>query len=64
MIKYLVLCVGFIIGIPKAPVIKSTGHLPDIQLYDLHGKHTTLGTLGKGRVTFIDNWFIPCPPVF
>lgn len=47
-----------------APAPGPTAHLPDIQLYDLHGKHTTLGELGKGKITFIDNWFIPCPPCF
>ena len=46
------------------PVKKSSAHLPDIDVYDIHGKHTTLGTLGKNKVTFIDNWFIPCPPCF
>jgi thiol-disulfide isomerase/thioredoxin len=43
---------------------KKRSDLPNIQLYDLHGKHTTLGALGKNKVTFIDNWFIPCPPCF
>jgi thiol-disulfide isomerase/thioredoxin len=45
----------------KKPDITS---LPDIDVYDLNGKHTTLKQLGKNKVLFIDNWFIPCPPCF
>jgi thiol-disulfide isomerase/thioredoxin len=48
----------------RVPVKKSSTRLPDLDVYDIHGKHTTLGTLGKNKVTFIDNWFIPCPPCF
>ncbi|WPU95167.1 redoxin family protein [Mucilaginibacter sabulilitoris] len=39
-------------------------YLPDIDVYDIHGKHTTLKQLGKNKVLFIDSWFIPCPPCF
>jgi len=39
-------------------------HLPDIEVYDLNGRHTTLHALAKNKVIFIDNWFIPCPPCF
>jgi thiol-disulfide isomerase/thioredoxin len=39
-------------------------YLPDIDVYDIHGKHTTLRQLGKNKVLFIDSWFVPCPPCF
>lgn len=39
-------------------------YLPDIDVYDIHGKHTTLKQLSKNKVLFIDSWFIPCPPCF
>ena len=39
-------------------------YLPDIDVYDINGKHTTLRELGKNKVLFIDSWFIPCPPCF
>ncbi|NHA05204.1 TlpA family protein disulfide reductase [Mucilaginibacter sp. HC2] len=39
-------------------------YLPDIDVYDINGKHTTLRQLGKNKVLFIDSWFIPCPPCF
>lgn len=45
----------------KKPDIKS---IPDIDIYDLSGNHTTLKKLAKNKVLFIDNWFIPCPPCF
>lgn len=48
----------------KSPGKPSPVHLPNLEVYDLKGKHTTLTTLGKNKVTFIDNWFIPCPPCF
>jgi thiol-disulfide isomerase/thioredoxin len=49
-----------IIGVKK-PDIKS---LPDIDVYDLNGKHISLKELAKNKVIFIDNWFIPCPQCF
>jgi thiol-disulfide isomerase/thioredoxin len=45
----------------KKPDIRS---LPNIEVYDLNGKHINLGQLAKNKVLFIDNWFIPCPPCF
>jgi len=45
----------------KKPDINS---LPDIDVYDLNGKHVSLLQLAKNKVLFIDNWFIPCPPCF
>jgi len=38
--------------------------LPDIDVYDINGVHTTLHQLAKNKVLFIDCWFIPCPPCF
>ncbi|GAB2694963.1 hypothetical protein GCM10027037_18180 [Mucilaginibacter koreensis] len=38
--------------------------IPDLEIYDLKGKHTTLKRLGQNKVLIIDNWFIPCPPCF
>ena len=45
----------------KKPDIKS---IPDIDIYDLNGKHISLKQLAKNKVLIIDNWFIPCPPCF
>jgi thiol-disulfide isomerase/thioredoxin len=45
----------------KKPDINS---IPDIDVYDLNGKHISLKQLAKNKVLFIDNWFIPCPPCF
>jgi thiol-disulfide isomerase/thioredoxin len=39
-------------------------YLPDIDVYDVHGKHSTLRQLGKNKVLFIDAWFIGCEPCF
>lgn len=38
--------------------------LPDVEVYDVNGVHTTLRQLAKNKVLFIDCWFIPCPPCF
>ena len=38
--------------------------LPDAEVYDVNGVHTTLRQLAKNKVLFIDCWFIPCPPCF
>jgi thiol-disulfide isomerase/thioredoxin len=38
--------------------------LPDIDVYDINGVHTTLHQLAKNKVLLIDCWFIPCPPCF
>ena len=38
--------------------------LPDVEIYDVNGVHTTLHQLAKSKVLFIDCWFIPCPPCF
>jgi thiol-disulfide isomerase/thioredoxin len=43
---------------------KNVTTLPDIDVYDLNGAHTTLHKLAKNKVLFIDCWFIPCPPCF
>jgi thiol-disulfide isomerase/thioredoxin len=48
----------------KKPKKHQLQYLPDIDVYDIHGKHTTLRQLGKNKVLFIDSWFIPCPPCF
>ena len=45
----------------KQPDIKI---IPDIDVFDLNGKHVNLKQLAKNKVLFIDNWFIPCPPCF
>lgn len=45
----------------KKPEIKS---VPDADVYDLNGVHTSLKQLAKNKVLFIDNWFIPCPQCF
>src|SRR6201996_762360 len=39
-------------------------NLPDIEVYDINGAHTTLRKLAKNKVLLIDCWFIPCPPCF
>lgn len=38
--------------------------LPDMDVYDINGVHTTLHQLAKNKVLLIDCWFIPCPPCF
>jgi hypothetical protein len=38
--------------------------LPDVEVYDINGVHTSLRQLAKNKVLFIDCWFIPCPPCF
>jgi thiol-disulfide isomerase/thioredoxin len=38
--------------------------IPNIDVYDINGKHTTLKQLGQNKVLFIDCWFVPCPPCF
>lgn len=38
--------------------------LPDIDVYDINGVHTTLHQLAKNKVLIIDCWFIPCGPCF
>ncbi|QEM12778.1 TlpA family protein disulfide reductase [Mucilaginibacter rubeus] len=43
---------------------KTIKSVPDIEVYDISGKHTTLKQLGKNKVLFIDCWFVPCPPCF
>lgn len=47
-------------GPKKAPLDSA----PDIELLDINGKVVKLKELAKGKVLFIDNWFIPCPPCF
>lgn len=42
----------------------STKHLPNTDVFDVKGHHGRLSELGKGKVTIIDSWFIPCPPCF
>jgi len=43
---------------------KKNKSVPDIEVYDINGKHTTLKQLGQNKVLFIDCWFVPCPPCF
>jgi|GEM_PF-2003961 len=38
--------------------------IPDADVYDMNGVHTTLRKLAKNKILFIDCWFIPCPPCF
>ena len=38
--------------------------LPDIDVYDINGVHTTLHQLAKNKVLLIDCWFIPCGPCY
>lgn len=38
--------------------------IPAVPLYDIHGDTTNLSALSKGKLTFIDCWFIPCGPCF
>ena len=38
--------------------------LPDADVYDLNGVHTTLHALAKNKVLFVDCWFIPCGECF
>jgi thiol-disulfide isomerase/thioredoxin len=69
MREHLIFLLAFLIGNSvfagdKTPKKKSITQLPDIEVYDIHGKYTSLGILGKNKVTIIDNWFIPCPPCF
>lgn len=45
----------------KKPLITS---VPDIEVLDINGKAVKLKELANGKVLFIDNWFIPCPPCF
>lgn len=51
---------GFMVN-AQTKQIKS---VPDIEVYDINGKHTTLKQLGQNKVLFIDCWFVPCPPCF
>ncbi|MEO6852142.1 MAG: hypothetical protein ABI203_03160, partial [Mucilaginibacter sp.] len=60
----IILLIAFVVAKPDVKKRSGPAVLPNIQLYDLHGKHTTLAALSKGKITFIDNWFIPCPPCF
>jgi len=39
-------------------------YMPPVSLFDIKGDTTNLLNLGKGKVTFIDFWFIPCVPCF
>jgi len=45
----------------KKPDIKS---IPNVDVYDLNGRHVNLQQIAKNKVLIIDNWFIPCPPCF
>ena len=38
--------------------------LPDADVYDINGVHTTLHALAKNKVLFVDCWFIPCGECF
>jgi hypothetical protein len=37
--------------------------MPSVMLVDINGNGTNLLELAKGKITFIDFWFIPCGPV-
>ncbi|MEB0263065.1 MULTISPECIES: redoxin family protein [unclassified Mucilaginibacter] len=47
-------------GPKKSPITA----IPDLELLDINGKLVKIKELTKGKVLFIDNWFIPCPPCF
>lgn len=38
--------------------------LPNADIYDVNGVHTTLHQLAKNKVLIVDCWFIPCPQCF
>ena len=38
--------------------------MPSASLFDIQGDTTNLLNFAKGKVTFIDFWFIPCGPCF
>ena len=38
--------------------------IPSMSLYNIQGDTTNLLSLAKGKITFIDCWFIPCGPCF
>lgn len=38
--------------------------IPALSVYTINGDTTNLKTISKGKVTFIDFWFIPCGPCF
>ncbi|MBY0481094.1 MAG: TlpA family protein disulfide reductase [Chitinophagaceae bacterium] len=38
--------------------------IPDFSLYHLKNGTTNLLSLAKGKITFIDFWFVPCGPCF
>jgi thiol-disulfide isomerase/thioredoxin len=38
--------------------------IPQMTIYDINGKTTTLKALSNNKVTFIDFWFVPCSPCF
>jgi len=44
--------------------IEPIKQIPSVSLYNLNGDTSNLLTLSKGKVTFIDFWFIPCGPCF
>jgi len=52
--------------ISSAQILKkdTSTNLPDIDVYDVNGVHTTLHQLAKNKVLVIDCWFIPCGPCF
>lgn len=45
-------------------VRKPVNVMPQLTIYDIKGKTTTLKDFSNNKVTFIDFWFIPCGPCF
>ncbi|SEO81543.1 Thiol-disulfide isomerase or thioredoxin [Mucilaginibacter gossypiicola] len=64
VITYSLFAFLILIGFTVNGQTKKIKSIPDIDVYDINGKHTTLKKLGQNKVLFIDCWFVPCPPCF
>lgn len=64
IITYSLFAFLILLGCTVHAQTKTITSVPDIDVYDINGKHTTLKQLGQNKVLFIDCWFVPCPPCF
>ena len=66
MKKILVLTISFcsMMVFGQRAVRKPVSTVPELSIYNGKGDLMHLPNLSKGKVTFIDFWFIPCGPCF